>query len=91
MRAIPVHPAPPAGRVHPASTRLHSAVTRLAAVAVATLALGGCMSVSEPGRPAPSASGRQRESGARPDGGKTARDGRPEPADAKGVRGAGGS
>ncbi|MEV5509003.1 hypothetical protein [Streptomyces orinoci] len=84
MRVIPVHAVPPLRRAR-------SAGIRCAAVAVAALALGGCMSVSDPGRPAPSVSGKQREAGAEPDDGLPVAGERPGRTDAKAAHGASGS
>ncbi|MCA6096745.1 hypothetical protein LE181_31885, partial [Streptomyces sp. SCA3-4] len=64
-----------------------STFTRIAAVAVATLALGGCMSVSDAGRPAPAGTGKQRETGTQPDGGLQLPGSRPGRTDAKSVKG----
>ncbi|MEU7166665.1 hypothetical protein AB0A70_18805 [Streptomyces morookaense] len=69
----------------------HSALTRIAAVAVTAMALGGCMSVSDPGRPAPSGTDRQRESGPQADGAVRLPGDRPGRADAKALRSASGS
>ncbi|MBT2385390.1 hypothetical protein J7E86_17745, partial [Streptomyces sp. ISL-11] len=73
-------------------TSAHAAVTRIAAVAVAALTLGGCMSVSDPGRPAPSSgTDKRREAGPEPDGGVRLPGGRPGRPDAKAAHGASGS
>ncbi|WP_143593040.1 hypothetical protein, partial [Streptomyces albireticuli] len=74
------------------STSAHTAVTRIAAVAVAALALGGCMSVSDPERPASSpGADKRREAAPEPDGGVRIPGGRPGRPDARAVKGASGS
>ncbi|MCC3773000.1 hypothetical protein K6I34_007092, partial [Streptomyces sp. UNOC14_S4] len=74
-------------------TPAHAAATRIAAVAVAALALGGCMSVSDPAKPASSSdgAGKQRDAGAEPDGGVRMPGSRPGRTDAKALHGASGS